>query len=193
MSHSKDKGKHKDEESSKHKEESSKHKEEDESHAEDRIAELKETLQRVQAEFENYKKRQERDAATTFMMANAKLIKELLPIVDSLAASASTTGDKGMQALYDQFMGTLRTEGLEEMPCIGKEFDPYLHEALQVEEKDDVQDAEDGRITEEYQKGFLFKGAVLRHARVKVIKIIKKKIPTEGKADKNPANPTERE
>ncbi|OGS56818.1 MAG: nucleotide exchange factor GrpE [Euryarchaeota archaeon RBG_19FT_COMBO_56_21] len=137
-----------------------------------RIAELTNDLKRLQAEFENYKKRVERTGDERFKAANQKLIADLLPILDSFDKALENTknpGDieglrRGLQGLHKQFLQTLQREGLKEIRTDGR-FDPFLHEAMLREERDDV---EDGKILEVYQKGYVLSQKTLRPARVKV-------------------------
>lgn len=148
----------------------------------DDIKELLGTVQRVQAEFENYKKRVEKEKAEFTRIACSGLIEELLPILDTFELALKNTEDKeefvkGVEMIYAQLFSTFEKIGLKPIECEGKKFDPYLHEALMQEESD----KEEGIVIEEFQKGYSLNGKVIRHSKVKVSKGKKK----EAKDDKN--------
>ncbi len=145
------------------------------------IAELTETLQRLQAEFENYKKQIEKEKAEFVKYAEANLIQKLLPIVDTFEIALRSTSDKekfvkGMEIVYAQFFSTLEAEGLKPIEALGKKFDPYLHEVMLKQKSD----GDDGVVLEELQKGYMLNGKVLRHTKVKISeKVEEKKESTE--------------
>ncbi|MFH1409478.1 MAG: nucleotide exchange factor GrpE [Nanoarchaeota archaeon] len=129
--------------------------------------EMKDTLQRVQAEFENYKKRIEKESAQRCLCVKASFLKELLPIVDSFekALEHPTEGEdfiKGMVLIQDQLLSMLKKEGIHPIDTGGKHFDPHLHEAMTHGE------GEDGIILEELQKGYTMHDIIIRHSKVKV-------------------------
>ena len=138
------------------------------------IAELTDTLKRLQAEFENFKKRNEKDWTERVRVANQQLMADLLPVLDSFdkaIADAKNNGDaasirKGLEGLHKQFLKTLQRDGLKEISTEGK-FDPFMHEALMREEREDL---EDGDILEVFQKGYMLNSRPVRPARVKVAK-----------------------
>ena len=153
------------------KEEAAEPKEEKKVIKEDKLAEYKETLQRLQAEFENYRKRTEKETAEMRRFATSDIITQLLPILDSfeLALTKADTNDetvKGFELIYSQLFGILEKEGLTKIDSAGQAFDPTLHEALMQEEHD----GEDNKVLEEFQKGYVLHDRVLRAARVKVSK-----------------------
>lgn len=132
--------------------------------------EIKETLQRVYAEFQNYKKRTEDDKSRFIKMSTEELIKKILPIMDNFELALEhnkqeTEFSKGIEMIYSQLKDVLQDEGLEEINAQGK-FNPELHEALLVEESD----KEQGTILEQLQKGYKMSGRVIRHAKVKITK-----------------------
>lgn len=147
-----------------------------------RIVELTDDLKRIQAEFENFKKRCEKDWSERSKQATQRLMTDLLSVLDSfdkaleeLDSDSEKNGAKaGIQRLHRQFLQTLHREGLKEVKADGK-FDPFVHEALTKEEREDV---EDGRILEVYQKGYALGQKILRPARVKVAK--SKETPDAG-------------
>jgi molecular chaperone GrpE len=136
----------------------------------EKIAELTETLQRVQAEFENYKKRIEKENLEFKQFAAKEVIGRLLPILDNFELALKNKKDneqflKGMELIYSQFFSTLENLGLKKIDCNGK-FDPHLHEALMSEKSE----KEPGTIIEEFQKGYILNNKVVRHSKVKVAK-----------------------
>ena len=123
--------------------------------------ELTNLLKRVQADFENYKKRTEREKYEFLKYANADFVVKLLPVIDSFE---NALDNKGVKVIYSQLMEILCRLGLKRIEC--RMFDPYMHEAMMQE----VSDKKEGTILEELQSGFMFNGAVIRHAKVKVAK-----------------------
>ena len=135
----------------------------------EKIEELTETLQRLQAEFENYRKRVDKEKAEFVKYAKAGLMQRLLPIIDTFEIALKSTKDnekfaKGMEMVYAQLVSTLQSEGLKPIEAIGKKFDPYLHEVMLKEKSD----KDDGFVLEELQKGYMLNDKVLRHSKVKI-------------------------
>ena len=134
----------------------------------DRVKEYKESLQKLQAEFENYKKRVEKENLVFRKHAKAEILKEFLPILDSLELALKNDSNpqgffKGVQLLHSQFCSLMEKQGLRPIRAEGELFDPYLHEVQMQEESD-----KDGLVLEEFQKGYLLDDMVLRHSKVKV-------------------------
>jgi molecular chaperone GrpE len=130
--------------------------------------ELLDTLQRVQAEFDNYRKRAARDQQSLVARAHERLVKELLPVLDDLeraleAAEAHEEAklEEGVALVARSFAEVLRKEGLEEVHTDGK-FDPHVHEALLSQPSE----AEEGSVIEVLQKGYRLGDRVIRPARV---------------------------
>jgi molecular chaperone GrpE len=126
------------------------------------------TLQRVQAEFENYRKRAARDQQSLVARAHERLVKELVPVLDDLeraleAAEAHEEAklEEGVALVARSFADILRKEGLEEIPTDGR-FDPHVHEALLSQPSDE----EEGTVIEVIQKGYRLGDRVIRPARV---------------------------
>jgi molecular chaperone GrpE len=120
---------------------------------------------RIQAEFDNYKKRSQREREEQVKAANDRLLYELLGILDDFEralTSKSTPEDfrRGVEAVHANWRSLLQSKGLVETPC--ETFDPTLHEALCVGE------GEEGRVLEVYQKGYSIGPRVIRYAKVKV-------------------------
>jgi len=138
-------------------------------------SELKDQLLRSKAEFDNIRKRQERDKETSIEFANAAIIAGLLPVLDDFARSLDfnqTKGSKetlleGVLLVYKNLLKILQDKGLKPMECTGQKFDPELHDALIQIEKPG---AEPETIIEEHVKGYYFKDRVIRHAKVIVAK-----------------------
>src|SRR3989338_9815748 len=135
----------------------------------EKIEELTDTLQRLQAEFENYKKRVDKEKSEFVKYAKAELIQRLLPTLDTFEIALKSTKDnerfvKGMEMVYAQFASTLKSEGLKPIGAVGKKFDPYLHEVMLKEKSDE----NEGIILEELQKGYMLNDKVLRHSKVKI-------------------------
>ena len=143
-------------------------------------------LERMQADFANYKKRQEIKQKEFIEFANAELLNNLLSVVDNLERALSSAADaKNAQAVKDgvnntlkEFHNILNKEGVKPMQSIGHRFDPYQHEAVMKTETD--KHSED-IVTEEFQKGYYLKSKVLRPAMVKVAVSIKEKKDTDKK------------
>jgi molecular chaperone GrpE len=147
-----------------------------------KIKELTETLQRLQAEFENYKKRVDKENSDFKRCAKKDLVERMLPFLDSFELAlknrkANDTFTKGIELLYAQFYSILESEGLRKIDSAGKKFDPYKHEALLQEESD----KEEGTILEELQKGYLLHDKIIRFAKVKVAKPRQKGDPKSAK------------
>lgn len=134
-----------------------------------KIAELTETCQRIQAEFENFRKRSEKENADFKKYAKNELITELLTVLDSFELALQNTSNpqefvKGIELIHNQIKELLAKEGLRAIPALDEKCDPYLHEALLQE----VAEGKDGIILEELQRGYKIGDRVLRHSKVKV-------------------------
>jgi len=133
------------------------------------------TLQRKQAEFENYKKRILREQSKSKTLANMDLIKNLLPILDDLEKAIISKENKdevkaiidGIDIIYKEFDQVLNKEGVKEVYPEGEMFDPRYHHALMQFESDEH---EEGTVLEVLQKGYLLNDTLLRPATVKVSK-----------------------
>ena len=137
---------------------------------EDKIAELTDRLQRQMAEFENYRKRTEKEKSTMYDMGARDILEKLLPVVDNFERGLEGADEKdpfaeGMAMIYRQLMTMLTEAGVEPIEAVGKEFDPNLHNA--VMHIDDEQYGEN-IVAEELQKGYKYKDHVIRFSMVKV-------------------------
>jgi len=133
-------------------------------------AELNDLLLRRTADFENFRKRAERDRYDFLQFAGMEFVREMLPILDDFeralkTESADPSYAKGIQLIYSRLHDALKKMGLEPMETVGKAFDPNLHQAVERVETDR---AEDQSILGEFQKGYNFKGKLLRPAMVRV-------------------------
>jgi molecular chaperone GrpE len=132
--------------------------------------ELIDTLQRLQAEFENYRKRAQRDQENLVARAHERLVKELLPVLDDLERALEAAEqheeaklEEGVRLVHRSLAGALEREGLAEIETNGK-FDPHVHEALLTQPSE----AEEGSVLEVLQKGYRLGDRVLRPSRVVV-------------------------
>ena len=132
-------------------------------------------LKRLQADFENFIKRTDKEKQDIMAVGNAKILGKLLVILDefehTLAAIKKDASRedlvKGVEMLYKNFHKILVDEGVHPIISAGRKLDPYLHEVLLTENKPGVPE---GTITEELQKGYQLKDKVLRYAKVKIAK-----------------------
>jgi len=134
----------------------------------DEAKELIEQLQRIQAEFENYKKRTEKEKQEILFLGKATVIVKVLDIVDnferaveSLKSLENKEVKQGIEMIFTQFHKLLEEEGIKAIQAEGKAFDPYMHEVMKVEnsEKDNI-------ILKELQKGYMLKDKVIRTSKV---------------------------
>ena len=142
--------------------------------AKDELAEYKEMLQRLQAEFENYRKRVEKETTAFKQYAVADVVNKLLPLLDSFELALSKVDKKddtvkGFELIYAQLFDILEKQGLRQISSVGEQFDPTKHEALLQEEGE-----EKDIVLEELQKGYLIHDRVIRPARVKISKLSNK-------------------
>jgi len=136
-------------------------------------------LKYLQADFENYRKRTERELNELTVRCNEKLVAELLCVIDDLERaldSGKETEDasallKGVEMIHKNLTRMLEREGLERIDAVGKIFDPKFHEIVV---KIPRNDCEEGLVLEEVRKGFVFKGRVLRPCMVNVSCIVDK-------------------
>jgi molecular chaperone GrpE len=133
-------------------------------------AELNDRLRRAWAEFDNARRRAERDRSDFLQFAAMDLVRSLLPVLDDFERARKVeTSDKeyakGVELIYQRFADALKKMGLEPIETEGKQFDPNHHEAVQRVQTDE---AEDQAILGELQRGYNFKGKLLRPAWVKV-------------------------
>jgi molecular chaperone GrpE len=133
-------------------------------------AELQERLLRARAEFENARRRAERERMDYFQYAAMESVRDMLPILDDFERALKVeTADrdyaKGIELIYQRMADTLKKLGLEPIETAGQTFDPNLHQAV---ERVQTEEAEDQVILGEFQRGYNFKGKLLRPAMVRV-------------------------
>ena len=128
---------------------------------------LYDRLLRKQAEFENYKKRIERERTEFVQFASSELMRELLGVLDSFDLALRNSGGdmRGFELIYKQLHDTLTRFGLKAVEAGGQTFDPNLHQAVATQPTDEV---EENTITEEMRRGYLLNGRLLRPAMVTV-------------------------
>lgn len=137
------------------------------------IASLTDRVKRSLAEFDNYRKRTEKEKATMYGMGLKDVVEKILPVVDNFERGLATVPEDkkdeafvtGMQAVYKQFMTTLDSLGVKPIEAVGKEFDPNLHNAVMHIEDENLGT---NVVAEEFQKGYLYQDTVIRHSMVKV-------------------------
>ena len=133
-------------------------------------AELQDRFLRRQAEFENYRRRVDREKSEFVQYASSEAVTAMLPVLDDFErALKQETSDsdyqRGMELIYQRFLEGLKKLGLEPITSVGQPFDPYIHQAI---ERVETEDSEDQTVLEEYQRGYNFKGRLLRPAMVRV-------------------------
>jgi len=137
-----------------------------------------EDLLYVYAELENFKRRHSKDLQQQLTFANEKIIKDVLPIIDNLCRAKDHASDcegtseekftkflEGLDLILKQLMGVLKKFGVEEVNSIGEKFDPNFHEAMDHKESDKH---ENGTIVNEYQKGYILHGRLIRPSKVSI-------------------------
>jgi molecular chaperone GrpE len=135
------------------------------------VSDLQDRMLRRQAEFENFRRRNERDRSDFLEYAGMEFVRELLPILDDFERARKTECSdesyrKGIELIYQRLQDALKKMGLEPIDvATGTEFDPNLHQAVVRLE---TEEAPDHAILEEFQRGYNFKGKLLRPAMVKV-------------------------
>ncbi|MBQ9886817.1 MAG: nucleotide exchange factor GrpE [Lachnospiraceae bacterium] len=139
----------------------------------EQIEELTDRVKRQMAEFDNFRKRTEREKAAMFEVGAKSVIEKILPVVDNFERGMASLSEEeleapfaqGMDKIYKQLITTL--EGLDVKPieAVGKEFDPEFHNAV-MHIDDDNYDA--NIVVEEFQKGYMYRDSVVRHSMVKV-------------------------
>ena len=137
---------------------------------EQQIEDLTDRLKRNMAEFDNFRKRTEKEKSSMYIIGAKDIIEKILPVVDNFerGLAQATEGDpfaEGMEKIYKQLTTTLESLGVEPIEAVDKEFNPDLHNAVMHVEDESVGD---NIVVEERQKGYTYKGFVVRHSMVKV-------------------------
>ncbi len=132
--------------------------------------ELRDRLLRRQAEFDNFRRRADREKAEVIEYANSESVGAIVPILDDFERAlkmgdADSEYARGMELIYQRLSDTLKKLGLEPISAKGQKFDPHIHHAV---DRVETADAEEDTILDEYQRGYNFRGRLLRPAMVKV-------------------------
>ena len=141
--------------------------------AQAKIDELNDKVMRQMAEFENYRKRTEKEKQAMFEVGAKSVIEKLLPVVDNFERGLASLSEeeakgafaKGIEMVYKQLMEELSKLEVKPIEAVGKEFDPNLHNAVMHVEDEE---AGENTVVEEFQKGYTYREAVIRHSMVKV-------------------------
>lgn len=140
----------------------------------EKIEELNDRLVRNLAEFENFRNRSEKEKSAMFEIGAKSVIEKMLPVVDNLERGFDGLTDeeketpfaKGIEAVYKQLMTAFEEMGVTPIEAVGQEFDPNFHNAV-MHDEDDSEAV--NQVTEEFQKGYMYKDTVVRHSMVKVL------------------------
>ena len=141
---------------------------------EDLTAQLDDLRKRNLAEFENFRKRSEKEKSQMFDMGAKTIVEKILPVIDNFERGlAAVPDDKkddpfitGMDKVYKQMLTELDAAGVKPIECVGQEFDPDFHNAVMQVENDEL---ESGTVAQELQKGYMYKDSVVRHSMVSVV------------------------
>jgi molecular chaperone GrpE len=136
------------------------------------LDDLRQTLLRRQADFDNYRKRIEKERTEDSKRATARMIEGLIPVIDGFEHALAAHREKeyevylrGFELIYRQLIDNTTKLGVERIDPIGKQFDPHLHQAM---DRLETSDHEDGTVVQVFQPGYVFHGRVLRPAMVRV-------------------------
>ena len=131
--------------------------------------EWKDRYTRQLAEFDNFRKRSEKEKSQMFDMGAKVIAEKILPTIDNFERGLKDAPDgafsEGMEMVYKQLLKNLEDAGVKAIECVGKQFDPNIHNAVMHEEDDS---GEENIVTEELQKGYMYKDSLLRPSMVKV-------------------------
>ena len=139
----------------------------------EQIEELNDRVKRQMAEFDNFRKRTEKEKSMMFDMGAKTIIEKVLPVVDNFERGFTTVEEadkddafvQGMQQVYKQLMSELEAVGVTPIEAVGQEFNPDFHNAVMQVESEEY---ESGTIAQEFMKGYMYKDTVVRHSMVGV-------------------------
>ena len=139
----------------------------------EKIEELTDKLTRQMAEFDNFRKRTEREKSQMYEVGARDIIEKILPVVDSFERGLGAVKEEekdhpfmqGMEKVYQQMMTTLAEAGVKPIEAVGQEFDPNFHNAVMHVEDENLGE---NIVAEEFQKGYMYRDSVVRHSMVKV-------------------------
>jgi molecular chaperone GrpE len=143
----------------------------EESEAEKQLADMNAKYVRLMADFQNQKKRFEKEKADIYQFANEDIVKSLLEVIDNFERALDASQDdgskfrEGMEMIFKQLMGALEKAGVSEIKALGEEFDPNFHNAVMMEETDEF---ESNKVSGVMQKGYTLNSKVIRPSMVKV-------------------------
>lgn len=140
----------------------------------EKINELEDKVKRQMAEFDNFRKRTDKEKNAMFETGAKSVIEKILPVVDNFERGLASIPEEekgspfaeGMEMIYKQLIGELEKMDVRPIPAVGEEFDPNLHNAVMQVESDEY---ESGVIAQELQKGYTYRGSVVRHSMVAVV------------------------
>ena len=140
----------------------------------EKIEELNDRLMRQMAEFDNFRKRSEREKSQMFDLGAKDIVEKILPVIDNMERGLATVAPEvmendafaqGMEKVYKHFMTVLEQTGVKPIEAVGNEFNPDFHNAVMHVEDETVGE---NIVVEEFQKGYMYKESVVRHSMVKV-------------------------
>ena len=139
----------------------------------EKIEELTDRLTRQMAEFDNFRKRTEKEKSQMYEIGAKDIIEKILPIVDNFVRGLESMNEEekatpfaeGMEKIYKQLMTTLESLGVKPIDAVGQEFNPDFHNAVMHVEDEEL---DENIIAEEFQKGYMYRDSVVRHSMVKV-------------------------
>lgn len=138
------------------------------------IENLTDRLKRQMAEFENFRKRTDKEKSQMFDMGARTIVEKILPVIDNFERGLASVPEEnqddpfvsGMQMVYKQLMTELEAAGVKAIECAGEKFNPDFHNAVMQVESEEL---ESGTIAQELQKGYMYKDSVVRHSMVSVV------------------------
>lgn len=139
----------------------------------EQIEELNDRLKRQMAEFDNFRKRTEKEKSQMYDMGAKTIVEKILPVIDNFERGLAAVPEEeksnafvdGMEKVYKQMLTTLSEAGVEPIKAIGEEFNPDFHNAVMHVENEE---AGENIVVEEFQKGYVYRDTVVRHSMVKV-------------------------
>lgn len=140
----------------------------------EKIEELNDRLMRTMAEFDNFRKRSEKEKAQMFEIGAKNIVEKILPVIDNFERGLGTITEEekeeafvqGIEKIYKQLLSTLEDAGVKAIAAVGEQFDPNFHNAvMHTEDENEGENV----ITDEFQKGYMYKESVVRHSMVKVV------------------------
>lgn len=140
----------------------------------EKIEELEDRVKRQMAEFDNFRKRTEKEKSAMFETGAKSVIEKILPVVDNFERGLASVPEEekdgpiaqGMQMIYKQLMTELENMDVKPIPAVGEVFDPEFHNAVMQTESEEL---ESGVIAQELQRGYTYRGSVVRHSMVAVV------------------------